>query len=228
MAIISQNVNALRSKLTSSIYLEDYLRQQIIPKIPHKNIDLSKLDPYAVQVSIICVWHDETQPSLRLFRKHSQDHFDDFYCFGSCRTGGGIVEMHKHTMAVFYNRQMSYLQAMESLADMYNIRYDELYFNPEETRQKIKNTGITQEDILDFMVNEKYKQIVVPSEHYGAYTELVERSLKKIKLHSFEEYIHSVTDVDYLFSLGLSEDELCLELSSMNRQLETSLLQFKI
>lgn len=209
-----------------NVFIEEYLKQHVIPKVPQKNINLSKLDAFAVEVSIICCFHDESQPSLRLYKKRAQDHFDDWYCFGSCHTGGGIVELHKHTMLTFYNKNLSYIQALESLADMYRIKYDDLYFDPKETTSKIKSTGITQEEILDYLVNEKYTKLAEQQEYYGKYVQLLESTLYKIKSHNFEDYIKGVTEVDYLFSLGISNSELCIELDSLLRQLQANLTQY--
>ena len=226
MEIISQNVSKLRSTLRNTIFIDDYLKTHVIPKVPQKNINLNKLDPYNVQVSIVCPFHEERQASYRLYKKHSQDHFDDWYCFGSCRTGGGIVELHQHTMKTFYNRKLTYLQSLESLAELYNIKHDDLFFDPKATIKTIQKQSITQDQILEYLTNEKYRQPIQQEDHYGKYCNLIESVLYKLKQYSLEDYINGVVEIDYLFSLGLQNIELCIELESLLRRLENSLTRY--
>lgn len=221
-------VTKLRNTLKQLVKIETYLKRHVIPKVPHKNINVSRLDPYAVQVSIICCFHEETMPSLRLYRKGADTGFTDWYCYGSCRTGGGLIELHKHAMLTLHNKRMTYVEAIESLADLYNVNHPDLYMDENSTQSVVRESGITLDDIMGQLTGiEPTKEEQPIAESYGMYLTLLEDKLNHIRRDSVDTYIHYVQELDYLMSLGIDTNELAFELKSLLDEIELAVESLK-
>lgn len=222
MEIIQKNVIALREVLLRNVSIVDYLSKYVFPIVKHKRYDLDKLHNIVDQQSAICPWHEETQGSFRIYMRSHQLGFvyQDCYCFG-CRSGGLIWNVHQKSQELFHNKHLTHIESLESLADLYNIKHEPLYFEPDDVVAHIKTTNIQLEDILKQLnvgtkasdINEK--EIL---SHYGKYLTLIESQLKRLKIVDFDQYVNTALDLDYLMSLGLHPSELSLELESLYNQ----------
>lgn len=218
MQLIEKNVVTLKNVLIRQVNLVDYLKQHVFPIVKHKRYDIEKIDRMLDQQSMVCPWHEETQGSFRVYRRHHNLGFEyfDCYCFG-CRSGGLIINVHQKTQAMYFNNKMSYLQTLESLAELYNIKYEPLFIDETNSVKKIQNTNIQLEDILREL-NKGTKAVgvdeaVIP--HYGKYTNLIETQLRYFKETDFNQYLEMALELDYLMSLGLQPSELSLELETI-------------
>lgn len=200
MALIKSNVQRLKQTLVTTITLEDYLRTHVVGKVPEKRIRLEALDPYNVQTAIVCPYHDDNQPSMTIYHRKQ-----DWFCFGSCRTGGDVVNLHQHTLKIFHNNEVNYIKALESLAELYSIKHLPLYQNVAD--EKFNATGITMGDIT-----RHYKDNVRPPEpksHWGTYYVKKEHELNRLKTVDKDKWVKEVVKLDYIMSLGLPKEELC-------------------
>ncbi len=66
----------------------------------------------------ICPFHKDTDASLRAWTSQKR-----YHCFG-CGTGGTVVEIHRRIRRDFYAVSLTYEQAVQELATMYNIELD--------------------------------------------------------------------------------------------------------
>lgn len=215
MPIIRTNVTNTANLIKQTVTIEGFLKKHVLPKVPDRQISLSKLDPYAVQVSILCPFHSETVPSFRLHRKGNDNSFTDWYCYGSCRAGGSVIELYKHMMLTFYGKQLSYVQALEGICDLYNIVHEPFYFEEDISATKIRSTGISQQDIENILMSDFDNLKVEPIESHEKYLNLIENHLRTIKKYNFDTYVKQALELDYLMSLGLTNDELHTELKTL-------------
>ncbi len=222
MAVIESNVAKLKNILKSSITIEDYLKTHVIHKVKHKRIDLSRVNSYNTQHRIICPFHEEEMPSFTIFTLRQ-----DWYCFGSCREGGDIIKLHQHAHNTFYPNKpkLTYLSAMESLANLYNIKFDPLFFDAEVTADALFKQKITEKDILSLFEKHKEPTIITPKPHWSSWSNLIESKLLTLKKDS-QEWLDTVLEYDYLMSLGMSDTDLEENLKSFyNKINKTVILQ---
>lgn len=203
MALIKSNVQKLKQTLVTTITIEQFLREQVVGKVPEKMIRLEALDPYNVQTAIVCPFHDDNKPSMTVYHRRQ-----DWYCFGSCRTGGDVVNLYQHTQKSFYGKEINYLKALEGLADLYGIPYEPLFVNV--SQERFNATGITMKDITGHY--KEREAVPEPKEHWGTYYVAKEHELIKLKREDKALWIKKAVELDYLMSLGLPKDELCEEL----------------
>lgn len=219
LELIQKNIVALQDVLRRQIMIVDYLHQHVFPIVKHKRYDMNKLKNIIDQQSAICPWHEETQGSFRIYlRQHKLGFtYQDCYCFG-CRSGGQIWNVHQKSQEMFHNKRLTYIQSLEDLADLYNIKHEPLYFEPNDIVTNIRNTNIQLEDILNELNkgttarNTRQEEVL---SHYGKYLSLLETQLKILKTKDNKQYVASALEVDYLMSLGLQPEELSLELESI-------------
>lgn len=146
--------------------LEDATRNRIsIPEYYKRFID-NRVD-LSEEPSQCCPVHSEKTPSFRYSAERQK-----WRCFGSCKAGGDVIEMHK-----WYKKLISREEAIASLAQMLGIKATEISFERKQPKPDLQEAEmLTKLNLANKMCKtpEDYAELDYIMSQYKGNRELIQ------------------------------------------------------